>query len=45
MLPPRYALLAALILLAGYVWGNNLPEAAGLIPPPWDKLAHLTWPK
>ena len=43
MSTPRYALLAALILLAGYVWGNSLPEAAGLIPPPWDKLAHLAW--
>ena len=32
MSTPRYALLAALILLAGYVWGNSLPEAAGLIP-------------
>ena len=40
---PRLALLAALVLLAVYVWGNSLPEAAGLIPPPWDKLAHLAW--
>ena len=30
-------------LLAAYIWGNNQPEAAGLISPPWDKLAHLTW--
>lgn len=40
---PRLALLAALILLAAYVWGNSLPEAAGLIPPPWDKFAHFAW--
>lgn len=40
---PRAALLAALVLLAAYVWSNSLPEAAGLMPPPWDKLAHLTW--
>lgn len=39
----RFALLTALVLLAAYVWGNSLPEAAGLIPPPWDKLAHLAW--
>jgi VanZ family protein len=43
MSAPRLALLAALVLLAVYVWGNSLPEAAGLIPPPWDKLAHLAW--
>ncbi|MHB1084258.1 MAG: VanZ family protein [Thiobacillus sp.] len=43
MTASRYALIAALILLAMYVWGNSLPEAAGLIPPPWDKLAHLAW--
>ena len=43
MVAPRLALLAALVLLAVYVWGNSLPEAAGLIPPPWDKLAHLVW--
>ena len=40
---PRLALLAALVLLAAYVWGNSQPEAAGLIPAPWDKLAHLVW--
>ncbi|MBT9538276.1 VanZ family protein [Thiobacillus sp.] len=39
----RLALLAALVLLAAYVWGNSQPEAAGLIPPPWDKLAHMAW--
>jgi VanZ family protein len=43
MSAPRLALLAALILLAVYVWGNSQPEVAGLIPPPWDKLAHLAW--
>ena len=43
MTASRFALLAALVLLVVYVWGNSLPEAAGLIPPPWDKLAHLTW--
>jgi len=43
MSAPRLALLAALVLLAVYVWGNSQPEAAGLIPPPWDKLAHLVW--
>jgi VanZ family protein len=43
MTAPRFALLVALVLLAVYVWGNSLPEAAGLIPPPWDKLAHLVW--
>jgi len=43
MATPRFALLAALILLAAYVWGNSQPEAAGLLSPPWDKLAHLLW--
>jgi VanZ family protein len=42
-LPPRFALLAALVLLGLFVWGGNQPQAAGLIPAPWDKLAHLTW--
>jgi hypothetical protein len=26
-----------------FVWGGNQPQAAGLIPAPWDKLAHLAW--
>jgi VanZ family protein len=39
----RIALLAAPCLLAVYLWANNQPEAAGLVPPPWDKLAHLVW--
>jgi VanZ family protein len=37
------ALFIATILLTLYVWGNSRPEAVGLVPPPWDKLAHLTW--
>lgn len=37
---PRIALLIALGLLAVYVWANYQPEAAGVVPPPWDKLAH-----
>lgn len=41
MTAPRFALLAALFFLVAYVWGNSLPVAAGLIPPPWDKLGHL----
>ena len=40
---PRVALLTALALLAVYVWGNCQPEAAGLVPPPWDKFAHALW--
>lgn len=39
----RLALLPAFVLLAMYFWGYSQPEAAGLIPPPWDKLAHLIW--
>ena len=42
-LPYRFALLPALALLSLFIWGGNQPEAAGLIPPPWDKLAHLAW--
>jgi len=37
------ALFIAAILLPLYFWGNSQPEAAGLVPPPWDKLAHLVW--
>ncbi|MDP2031020.1 MAG: VanZ family protein [Thiobacillus sp.] len=40
---PRFALLVALVLLVAYFWGNSQPEVAGLIPTPWDKLAHLAW--
>jgi VanZ family protein len=39
----RLALLLAVVLLGMFVWGGNQPEAAGLIDPPWDKLAHLAW--
>lgn len=39
----RIALFIVAILLALYFWGNSQPEAAGLIAPPWDKLAHLLW--
>jgi hypothetical protein len=39
----RLALLSALALLSLFIWGGNQPEAAGLIPPPWDKWVHLAW--
>lgn len=39
----RLALLLAVVLLGLFVWGGEQPEAAGLIPAPWDKLAHLAW--
>lgn len=39
----RLALMPALGLLLMFVLGGSQPEAAGLIPPPWDKLAHLAW--
>jgi VanZ family protein len=39
----RLALLLAVVLLGMFVWGGNQPEAAGLIDPPLDKLAHLAW--
>ncbi len=37
------ALLLAVLLLGLFVWGGNQPQAAGAVPPPWDKLAHLAW--
>jgi len=37
------ALLLAILLLGLFVWGGNQPQAAGAVPPPWDKLAHLAW--
>jgi len=37
------AVLLAVLLLTLFVWGGYQPQAAGLIPTPWDKLAHLTW--
>jgi len=43
MLYHRLALFIVAILLTLYFWGNSQPEAAGLVPPPWDKLAHLLW--
>jgi hypothetical protein len=30
------SLLLAVLLLALFVWGGNQPQAAGLIPAPWD---------
>lgn len=39
----RLALVLVAVLLSLYFWGNSQPEAAGLIPAPWDKLAHLGW--
>ena len=39
----RLALFIVVILLTLYFWGNSQPEAVGLVPPPWDKLAHLLW--
>jgi VanZ family protein len=43
MLLHRFALFIAVTLRALYFWGNSQPEAAGLVLPPWDKLAHLVW--
>ena len=43
MLYHRLALFIVAILLTLYFWGNSQPEVAGLVPPPWDKLAHLAW--
>ncbi len=40
---PGASLLLAVLLLGLFVWGGNQPQAAGLIPAPWDKLAHLAW--
>lgn len=36
-------MVPAAVLLGMFIWGGSQPEAAKLIPPPWDKLAHLTW--
>lgn len=37
-------LAAPVLLLRLFVWGGgNQPQAAGAVPPPWDKLAHLVW--
>lgn len=35
------ALLAAVALPVGLFYGGAQPYAVGLIPPPWDKFAHL----
>ncbi|MHB1084259.1 MAG: VanZ family protein [Thiobacillus sp.] len=40
---PGASLILAVLLLGLFVWGGNQPQAAGLIPAPWDKLAHLAW--
>ena len=40
---PGTSLILAVLLLGLFVWGGYQPQAAGLIPAPWDKLAHLTW--
>ena len=39
----RLVLILAMLLLGVYVWMNSQPEAAGLIPSPWDKFAHIAW--
>ena len=38
----RLALLAALALVAGLFIGGAQPIAVGLLPVPWDKVAHTT---
>lgn len=40
---PGASLLLAVLLLGLFVWGGHQPQAAGLIPVPWDILAHVTW--
>lgn len=40
---PRITLLMAVALLIVYVWASHQPEAVGLVPSPWDKLAHVLW--
>jgi VanZ family protein len=37
----RLALATALALPVGLFYGGAQPYAAGLIPPPWDKFAHI----
>ena len=36
----RIADAGAIALMVSLTWFNSQPEAAGLIPAPWDKLAH-----
>ena len=38
----RLALLTALFLVAGLFIGGAQPVAVGLVPVPWDKVAHAT---
>lgn len=38
----RLALLAVLALVAGLFIGGAQPVAVGLVPVPWDKVAHAT---
>ena len=38
----RLALLAVLALVAGLFVGGAQPAAVGLLPVPWDKVAHAT---
>lgn len=37
------ALLCVIVLVGLFVWAGGQPVAAGLVPPPWDKLVHLAW--
>lgn len=37
------ALIVALLMLAALFVGGAQPQAVGLIPAPWDKLAHATF--
>jgi heme/copper-type cytochrome/quinol oxidase subunit 2 len=37
------ALAVAMLMLAALFMGGAQPEAAGLIPAPWDKLAHVAF--
>lgn len=39
----KILLSVGLALLGVFIWGGSRPEAAGLIPSPWDKLVHLAW--
>lgn len=37
------ALVIAMLMLVALFVGGAQPEAAGLIPAPWDKLAHVVY--
>lgn len=45
LFPPRWMRVLALVVLAALVtnllWHGAQPYAVGLLPAPWDKLAHL----